>query len=365
MKGSFILVPMDRLGVVGVQGSIVSTVKVINELLKENKEVRWIMEPTKLTTLDFPEGHIYNPGIFLLEEQPVILSKLTEQGIHYTVTELDSEIGTPLKTTKTALYVGRGAAEFCTSPLMEVLNLSGFQYQCVTDQDIRNGVLPNFDILLIPGGPDAGESFYHGLGELGYQNIKDFVASKGQYFGICAGAYLALTSQNNENHYWLNLVDATDEQELDYWRTGTGFTRLEVEDRKHPFAFGMVSGTKNTFDIVYWEGPAFQILSDQVKVLATYQSFVASGTQEDYPKWDLLDNGPAIDSINNWYNVLTKDRFEQHLKDQPAIIEQKINGNKVLLYSPHAEFGSIGITKRKDSQVFQFISNALFYLGTE
>jgi len=60
---------------------------------------------------------------------------------------------------------------------------------------------------------------------------------------------------------------------------------------------------------------------------------------------------------------LNTERFDNHLKDTAAILETKINGNKMILYSPHAEFGNIGVTQRSKSQIFQLITNGLLYLS--
>lgn len=361
--GKFLIIPMDRLGVVGVQENAMDAIKSVNHLIKSGKKAYWLTEDTKLITEDFPEGHIYSPGGFIVENDDEVKEQLADKNIIYSEIRSDVQNDSSIELKKIALYMGKGTAEFCWKPLMEVLDLSGFSYEPIDDEDIRNGMLENFDIFLVPGGPDAGESYYWGMGKRGYDKIKEFVKNQGNYFGICAGAYLPLTSISEQNRYWLNLVDATDVEDLDYWRTGTGFVRLKVVDNQHPFAYGLTAGAVNTIDAIYWEGPAIKVLNDSVKVLATYDDFVASGTNSDYPRWDLLDNTPAIEAINSWCNILTRERFDRFLKDTAAVVETKIDGNKMLLYSHHAEFGDIDLSKRKDSRIFQLITNGLFYLS--
>ncbi|MDI6600506.1 MAG: BPL-N domain-containing protein [Thermoanaerobacteraceae bacterium] len=211
-----VIIPMDRLGVVNVQKKPMEAVNYINGLIKKNINVNWIMNPTVLKTSDFPEGHIYGPGGFLANLNEEEYSMLHGTDLKYSdIVEYISGGYSKLNKKKIALYVGIGSAEFCFKPLMEVLNLSVFEFKEVNDKDIRENLLDDFDIFIVPGGPDAGESFYHGLGDRGYDNIKRFLHNKGQYLGICAGAYLPLTS-NDENNIWLNIVDATDDNELDY-----------------------------------------------------------------------------------------------------------------------------------------------------
>ena len=353
---------MDRLGVESVQSNPMGTIKFINSIL-DSKEVRWLLKPIKLHTDRFPEGHFFNSGGFLVDHDSSIINKMKEMNIVFDIVKDSNNLGNKLNPTKIALYNGRGTADFCIAPLAEVLDLAGFKYKHLSDSDIRKGLLPEFDILLVPGGPDAGESYYWGLGDKGYNNIKNFLYNNGQYFGLCAGAYLPLKSLSKENKYWLELVDATDDSDLDYWRTGSGFVRIKILDNTHPIVSGICAGKINTLDIIYWEGPAMQILSDKVKAIATFHEFIASGSSKEYPKWDLLDNTLAIKAINGWYNVLTKERFEKYLKKRASIVETRINKNKVILYSPHAEFGNIGITQRLKSQSYQLITNGLFYLS--
>lgn len=356
-----IIVPMDRLGVVNVQDKPMDAIKFINCILSDSR-VNWLTNPTNIKTERFPEGHLYSQGGFVIDYSPEVLERAKESNIVYDIAEEDI-ISSPIKKTEIALYNGKGAADFCTVPLSEVMNLSGFNFEVLSDEDIRNGLLDDFDILIVPGGPDAGESYYWGLGNKGYDNLKHYVWNRGQYFGICAGAYLPLTSLSKDNKHWLGIINATDEQDLDYWRTGTGFTKMEIINNNHPVFSSVVAGGVNTTDMVYWEGPAIKPLDESIKTLAVFKDFIASGHINDRPQWELFDNTPAIDSIKNWYNVLTKERFDKHLKDRAAIVETTLGKNKMVLYSPHFEFGNIGISERINSQTFHLITNCLFYLS--
>lgn len=356
------MIPMDRLGVVSVQPDFTKAIAEANRLLSEGGKVNWLTLPTKLVTDSFPEGFTFQPGSFAVEAKDGLAERLLSLGIVHQAFQAEVSPGRALSPMSIALYNGKGAAEFCSKPLLEALGWMGFKPEALSDRDIREGALSSFDTLLVPGGPDAGEGYYCGLGEKGYKNIREFVEYKGHYFGICAGAYLPLTDVTGKNKFWMGLVGATDDQGLDYWRTGTGFVRVALDDIDHPFAFGLAAGPVSTQDMVYWEGPAMKPVDRSVHVLATFQSFIASGAAGARPGWDLADNGPAKDSINSWYNVLTRERFDKHLAGRAAMLETSINGHKVLLYSPHAEFGNIGIGPRPLSQVFQFLSNGLFYM---
>lgn len=358
-----IIIPMDRLGVRNIQNNVMFAVKSVNKLLNNNNKVMWLTEGNKIVSNRFPEGHFFQAGAFLIEHTNDNIDRMKENDIIFDITE--SQNGKEIKPVKIALYGGKGTAKFCIDPIVEVLDLSFFNYRILSDGDIRSGLLDEFDILLVPGGPDAGESYYWGLGERGYTNIKNYIYGKGDYFGLCAGAYLALKPLSDKNNYWLDLIDATDDHELDYWRTGTGFVRVKILNTDTPVTAGLVAGNTNTIDMIYWEGPAMRALSDNVKIIAKYDDFIASGSKNEFPNWDLLDNFMAIKSVKEWYNILTKERFENYLHNKAAILESKINNNKIVLISPHAEFGNIGISNKKESQSFQFITNTLLYLSIE
>jgi glutamine amidotransferase-like uncharacterized protein len=352
---------MDRLGVKNLQKNSMLAIKTMNEILHKNIEVRWLTQPGELITKNFPEGHFFQQGAFSIDYSPDITAQLREKNICFDI--IESGIGEVIKPIKIALYHGKGTAEFCIEPIIEVLDLSSFNYRLLSDNDIKRGLLDSFDILLVPGGPDAGESYYWGLGKKGYKNIQSYVYNKGHYFGLCAGAYLALKPLSSENKYWLELVDATDDCELDYWRSGTGFVRINILDRYTPIIAGLAVGNVNTMDMIYWEGPAMRVLNNTVKIVAEYSDFIASGCQDHYPNWDLLDNYLAVKSIKEWYNKLTETRFNKYLENKAAILETTINQNRVVLISPHAEFGNIGISPKRETQSFQLITNTLFYLS--
>jgi len=238
------------------------------------------------------------------------------------------------------VYNGLNCVPFCFDPYRDLFHDYGFPYVELTDEDIRAGALSDMDVLVVPGGPDAGESYYAGLGDKGQQEVKDFVARGGGYRGSCAGAYFPLTARSGSpaQRMWLNIVSATDPAGLDYWRTGTGFVRVALNtSTRSPMLFGLGYGEPSTVDVIYWEGPAFHGLDDQTRVLATYQELVGSGDQ--MPKWQVNHNQCASDALA-WSNPLTQERFDTHLQRVPAAIETHYGKGRLVLYSFHPEFGS-------------------------
>lgn len=357
------IMPMERLGIVSVQQRPLAAVKAANDAMEAGVEVGWLSNTACMTSDVFPEGHEYMPGAFVFHgtgaDRAAAAAREAGCEVH-AITDLPVSLRR-LKPIRIGLYMGRGAAEFCYGPLKAVLDMAGFRYDELSDLDLRAGVA-SCDVLLVPGGPDAGESYYAGMGRKGYDNIRTYVENGGPFFGICAGAYLALSPHREDtNRYWMSLADATDLEGLDYWRTGAGFIRLSLSTEGHPVTFSLELGPPSTLDLIYWEGPAFSFVGTNVQVLATFDAFLAGGAEGERPGWDLAGN-PNAEACVTWANPLTRDRFERHLKGKPALLETVYGQGRVLLYSPHAEFGSPGASPLEQSQGFMLIANGLFYL---
>lgn len=361
---NYIYIPTDRVGLFSIQKSISNTAMVINALVKRNHSVKWHWKPYRFKkTPQWMEGHQYQCG-FSTEDHPEIQAYLEEHGIIFEVVdELPSE-ELILKPSKIALYDGSGAGNEFSAPLVEVLELGGFSYQYVSDEMIRAGMLMDFDIFLVPGSPDAGECYYRGLGEKGLEEIRMFLKKKGQYMGICGGAYLPLSSDSPDNPCWLNIVDATEDEDLDYWHTGSGFVRCRIDMPEHPLFAGIAAGKTTSMNLVYWEGPCIHILGDNIRQLGHFESLLANGWEQK-PYWDLYDNEMAKEAVFEYYNPVTQKGFDDLMKNKACFAEGDYYNHKVLMISPHPEMGNVGYGARKDSLNFLLIFNGLFYLGAQ
>lgn len=358
-----LFVPTDRIGLESLQKSIGDSFKTVNELLRENVDLSWHLNGVHFDeTSSWPEGHYYQCG-FSMADEGKIRDILDANDIFYEKVSAVPTSGKMVTPISIAVYNGRGAVDDFSAPLLEVLAWGGFSYRFVDDNDIRSGKLENFDVMLVPGSPDAGECYYAGLGEKGYDRIRSFIADKGHYLGICGGAYLPLTSYNTMNRYWLNIVEATDTEDLDYWRTGSGFIRFRIEDASHPIFSAIALGVSSTMNLVYWEGPSITIKGGNVKSLARFERLLASGSDPLKPHWSMQDNKIAEDAVRCWYNPLSAETFEHTLAQKSAFVEASFHGHKILLYSPHPEMGNIGYGPRKDSLNFLLIYNGLTYLA--
>lgn len=354
------VIPMTRLGQESYQESRSAVYKQINGLLNGDKKVFRVAEKFRATTERFPEGHLLFPGTFLISDDENIdnvkFDKMNEGPI---------EKLTRLRLPKRIAFLdGKNCALFCADPFKLFFDAYGLQVDWLTDKDVRAGKLDDYEMLIVPGGPDAGESYYEGLGDKGYEAIRKFVREGGMYLGSCAGSYFPLKGDPGtpQADMWLNMIDVTDTQGMDYWRTGTGFVRIEFDDAEHPIAHNLAVGVPSTMDVIYWEGPAFQILENaDVNVIAHYKDFIASGAAS--PSWSLENNQIAKGAME-WSNPLTRERFEEHLKGYPAIIESSYGKGHMVLLSPHAEFGTCGTEHSMvDNPNYVLLMNSVYYLA--
>ncbi len=357
-------IPTDRIGLESIQKSIGGTFSVINKMVKAGLAINWHLNGLCFSeTPLWPEGHYYQCG-FSTEANAKSRTFLDEGDMLYEeVPTIPTALSFSLRPMSAAVYNGRGAGADFSAPLLEVLSKGGFSYEFIDDKEIRAGKLDSFDTLIVPGSPDAGECYYAGLGDLGFDRIRSFLAEKGQYLGICGGAYLPLTSYDKNNRYWLDIVEATDTEGLDYWRTGSGFVSCRIDDDRHPAFSAMALGGSSTMNLVYWEGPSITIKGSNVKPLAHFETLIASGRDPLKPNWDMHDNTMAEEAVRSWYNPLSQELFDRLLAHKCAFAEASYYDSKILLYSPHPEMGNIGYGPRADSLNFLLIYNGLTYLS--
>jgi hypothetical protein len=358
-----VFVPNDRIGLRTAQKSIPGTFAALNDLLRAGADIGWHIGGLRLEkTSKWPEGHYYQCG-FSLEAASKYVEILAGREIFFEEIDALPRAQYRLRPIKIALYSGNGADAQFARPLIDVLKNGSYDFSMLDDGDIRRGRLETFDVMVVPGSPDAGECYYSGLGDMGYDKIRDFVANYGCYLGICGGAYLPLSSCGAKNPYWLGIVDATDDEDLDYWRAGSGFVRCRVDDADHPVFSSVVLGSAPTLNLIYWEGPSIRLTGRNVRSLARFESLLASGKDPLKPHWDMLDNVMAEEAVRKWHNCLDGNLFEKILAGRCAFAEASYGKNKLLLYSPHPEMGNFGSGPWAESLNFLLIYNGLNYLS--
>ncbi len=194
-----------------------------------------------------------------------------------------------------AVYGDNGAPGFTHFPAL-LKGVTDIQVEIVKGQQIREGILDNFDLVLLPGGSGKGQG--DSMGPEGVAKLKEFVASGKGYIGICAGAYVPMQQ---------GFMNAKTKDPR--WRRGRTNLKIEFSDAGLEL-FG--EKYRGLHDVRYGNGPIMDVnISTNlpaVEVLAWYRTEIA-------------ENGaPAGIQINS-----------------PAIVMTTYGKGTMLVISPHPE----------------------------
>ena len=177
----------------------------------------------------------------------------------------------------------------------------GIRCEIVTPEEIRDGRLTAFDVLIMPGG--SGSQQAAKLGEDGRTKIKDFVRNGGGYVGICAGSYLA----SSQYEWSLHLLNAK-VFDREHWARGTG----QVELAMSPAGEGLLQTGAPKIEVYYGQGPLL--------------------VPDDQP--DL----PAFESLASYATEIAKKGAPSGVMVGTTAIARTTYGNgRVICFSPHCE----------------------------
>ena len=177
---------------------------------------------------------------------------------------------------KTALYVGKGALGVGEYRWLELTTFAeGMDTTLVDAEMIKNGVLDDMDMLIMPGGRSWTISAE--LGKDGAKKVKEFIRKGGGYVGTCAGA--SLVSESSESHpKMLNLIPFT---------SRGGKCNADMVIRFNQRATDLAGIKKGTQRIAYAGGPIFTpslpVSGTEVEIIATYDSNINTWTDKEMP----------------------------------------------------------------------------------
>ncbi|MBY0523967.1 MAG: hypothetical protein K2R98_11245 [Gemmataceae bacterium] len=177
----------------------------------------------------------------------------------------------------------------------------GFHCRRVTPEEIRDGCLRDFDVLIMPGGSARQEAAH--LGARGRRNIHAFVENGGDYVGICAGSYLA-----TPGYSWsLGLINArvVDRQ---HWARGNGevWLKMTADGRK-----------------------VLHERSEEVRVHYAQGPLLAHGSRTDLPRYE---------SLATYATGIAKHGAPRGvMPGTTAIARAEFGAGRVVCYSPHPE----------------------------
>lgn len=160
-----------------------------------------------------------------------------------------------------ALFVDRGASIPARKNFKRLLNSSdNITFDSVDGNDIYNGALTKYEVLIVPGGSAMKDAF--SMGTEAREEVKRFVRNGGIYMGVCAGAYLSST----EREKYLGLLPIKTRDQEHWFRTADG-TMVDVELTPQGQE---VFGTPNrNLQILYENGPIFGLPEEKTEQTLT------------------------------------------------------------------------------------------------
>ncbi|MDO4587667.1 MAG: BPL-N domain-containing protein [Planctomycetia bacterium] len=205
------------------------------------------------------------------------------------------------KTYRVAIYNGPGAAEICCDSSYDILDKEpDITPKTISPEEIRQGELRHFDVVIFPGGTGSDQS--QAIGEEGWKELRRFLNEGGGYFGTCAGAYLALTKNRADG----SLIDA--KLKSDEWERGKAILKIELSQE----GTKILGDHPGLLDIHYENGP---ILTEAHNPNLTPYITLA------YFRSEVADNDTPT-------GIQT---------DSPAIVAGKYGKGRVIISSPHPE----------------------------
>jgi len=190
---------------------------------------------------------------------------------------------TDLSNVDVAYYNGEGAWVISEAILSNMTEWMGCSFTTVTGQDIKDGCLDDYDVLMWPGG--RYPEYWIDVGLEGKAEIQEFVSEGGGYLGICAGAYYAadyMVWMDDDAYPPPDYKVEGDELNLDLFpgvahgpifeiadrnNTYWAMTEINIVDQTHPITESM----PNPMTMFYLGGPYLEPYDDaSVSILGEY-----------------------------------------------------------------------------------------------
>lgn len=204
-----------------------------------------------------------------------------------------------------AVYDHSGGTARGPKALASILTESaGFKCITIRPEEIREGRLAAFDVLIMPGGSGSKQAAM--LGEEGREIIREFVRGGKGYVGICAGSYLA----SSDYEWSLHLLNAKVFDRA-HWARGTGQVKLTLSAAGQ----SLLRHEEPEVDVYYGQGPLL--------------------VPDDKPEL------PAFEVLASYASEIAKKGAPTGVMvGTTAIARAPYGDGRVLCYSPHCEVSS-------------------------
>ncbi len=169
---------------------------------------------------------------------------------------------------KVAVFNGNGASEVCVIETLEALkidkNIAGKE---ISAAEIFSGKLSEFDALIFPGG--SGSKELNNLGKKGKEIVQKFVREEGKgIIGICAGAYMLLSTENYPSLHISNVVHL----DREHYNRGRGLVEFSLTEEGLK-VFPELKGKKAFLQ--YYDGPVMQLKDSTLNSYTEFGKYVS------------------------------------------------------------------------------------------
>ena len=174
-------------------------------------------------------------------------------------------------------------------PIARLLAFSPeYELKFIAPEEYAKGALDGLDLVIQPGGGCTRQ--YKAIGEDGAEALRRFVKGGGKYYGVCAGAFLAM-QQSRKDYPRLGLIPFKGDDPSHY--RGDGPIKVAFTDD----GMKALGTTNKTRTVIYFGGPAAvpgePVADTDVKVLAEYAGRLVN-TKQPEPVEEMAGKGAFL-----------------------------------------------------------------------
>jgi len=172
------------------------------------------------------------------------------------------------------VFNGNGSSTVCVIETIEALKIDkGINGKEISPAEICSGDISNFDVIIFPGG--SGSKELNSLGKKGKKAIHSFVKNGKGLVGICAGAYMTMSTDGYPSLKLSNM------KQLDraHYNRGRGLVEFTLTE-KGTNVFPELKNKKAFLQ--YYDGPVMQLKDSTIKTNTEFAKFVTDITPDNY-----------------------------------------------------------------------------------
>lgn len=196
---------------------------------------------------------------------------------------------------KVAILNLNGSGSNSYRSILQTLKSYKMDVNPVSAEEIQNGKLSKFDVLVVPdeGAADGATKQAEALGSDGCRAIEKFANDGGGYVGVGSGAFLAAEGYNDSTSN-LVLVNAK-AADVEHWNRGSGDVQVQLSNSASP----ILQGYSGMITVHYENGAVLQ--SAQVADIPAYTalaSYISDVHQNSSAQTGIMPGSSAITASN-------------------------------------------------------------------